>query len=146
MVSEVKINFTESYNKKMDPDTWDNIVSGVVKDSLLQIEATLKRTKFQNPTGRLNRGHHAVINMFEGKVENRVQYWHYVNFGTKPHIITPRRGKALHWVSGGQHHYARQVQHPGIKPRHFVEAAVTQFYHKDMDRIIRNNIRRAGVT
>lgn len=39
--------------------------------------------------------------------------------GTKPHIILPRRAKALRFVIGDRVIFAKMVRHPGTKPNRF---------------------------
>lgn len=48
-----------------------------------------------------------------------VPYARYVLEGTRPHRITPRMARALHWVDGSGSHFARGVNHPGTKPNPF---------------------------
>ncbi len=60
-----------------------------------------------------------------------VGYAAYVELGTRPHIILPRRAKVLAWggarTLGGRlrkgaraTHFARRVRHPGTRPRPFL--------------------------
>ena len=49
-------------------------------------------------------------------------YAPYVEFGTAPHIIEPKNGKALFWP--GAEHPVRIVHHPGTKPNRFMERIV----------------------
>lgn len=44
--------------------------------------------------------------------------------GTRPHVIRPRRAKALRFVSGGQVIFASKVNHPGTKPNRFLTTAL----------------------
>ena len=37
----------------------------------------------------------------------------FVQFGTRPHVITPSKKKALRWPSGGAFAFAKRVNHPG---------------------------------
>ncbi len=39
----------------------------------------------------------------------------FVNLGTKPHVIVPKKGKALRWPAGGKFAFAKRVNHPGYK-------------------------------
>lgn len=43
-------------------------------------------------------------------------YAEYVSEGTRPHVIKPRRAKALRFTVGGRVVYATKVDHPGTKP------------------------------
>lgn len=52
-----------------------------------------------------------------------VPYARYVLEGTRPHRITPRLARALHWVDGSGSHFARGVNHPGTRPNPFPERA-----------------------
>ncbi|MGC4947698.1 hypothetical protein ACLQ2N_16070 [Streptomyces sp. DT224] len=51
---------------------------------------------------------------------------HYVLNGTRPHIIRPRRKKALRFEVGGRVVFARVVHHPGTKPNDFMKRALRQ--------------------
>jgi hypothetical protein len=64
-------------------------------------------------------------------IEARTPYAAAVEFGTKPHIIRPRNGKALAWGgprrltgslrSGGKPtHFAKVVHHPGTKAQPYL--------------------------
>lgn len=49
----------------------------------------------------------------------------FVNDGTRPHIIRPRRrGGYLRFVQNGAVRYARIVHHPGFRGTHFMERAL----------------------
>jgi HK97 gp10 family phage protein len=48
-------------------------------------------------------------------------YWHFVEYGTRPHIIRPRRRQALWWPDA--HHPVRQVYHPGTQAQPFIRPA-----------------------
>lgn len=50
-----------------------------------------------------------------------VNYVKYYYYGSKPHIIRVRNGKALHWRVNGQDYYAKIVRHPGNKPHNFIQ-------------------------
>lgn len=45
------------------------------------------------------------------------EYGLAVHEGTRPHVIHPRKAKALSWQSGQGRVFARSVNHPGTKPR-----------------------------
>lgn len=50
-------------------------------------------------------------------------YAHFVEFGTKPHTIKPRRGKRLAFVVVSKVVAVPMVKHPGTKPRPFLGPA-----------------------
>lgn len=39
----------------------------------------------------------------------------FVHWGTKPHLIMPRKKKVLRWAKGGKFVFAHGVKHPGYK-------------------------------
>jgi hypothetical protein len=47
-------------------------------------------------------------------------YAKHHEFGTRPHVITPRRGKALRFQAGGKTVFARKVNHPGTAGRFYM--------------------------
>lgn len=59
-------------------------------------------------------------------VGSDLEYAGFVNDGTRPHTIRPRRAKALRFVVGGQVVYARVVHHPGTRARPFLDRALRE--------------------
>lgn len=51
-------------------------------------------------------------------------YLGYHHDGTEPHLIRPRRRRALRFVSGGRVVYARVVRHPGTTGTRFLTRAL----------------------
>jgi HK97 gp10 family phage protein len=47
-------------------------------------------------------------------------YWHFVEFGTQPHIIKAKKAGSLQF--GGT--FAKSVMHPGAKPKPFMRPAL----------------------
>jgi hypothetical protein len=39
----------------------------------------------------------------------------FVHWGTRPHVIRPKKKKALRWPAGGRFVFATKVAHPGYK-------------------------------
>lgn len=57
-----------------------------------------------------------------------VDYALNVEFGTQPHVITPKNKKALHWKDrNGKDVFAKKVNHPGTKAQPFIRNV---FYHQ----------------
>ncbi|MFB7337760.1 hypothetical protein ACFC00_40115 [Streptomyces adustus] len=48
----------------------------------------------------------------------------YVLNGTRPHLIRPRRAKALHFYVDGTEVFTRLVRHPGTRPNNFMARAL----------------------
>jgi hypothetical protein len=79
--------------------------------------ASLRRNSGRTPTG--------IYWDVQVGVRGQTGYLSYVLFGTKPHIIRPRRRKALRFIgrSGGVV-FARQVHHPGTAANNFMVRAL----------------------
>jgi hypothetical protein len=59
------------------------------------------------------------------KVTSTNPHTRYVNDGTRPHTIRPRRpGGVLAFQVGGRTVFARLVHHPGFRGTHFLERAL----------------------
>lgn len=52
------------------------------------------------------------------------EHWHFVEYGTRPHIIRPRSKRALWWPDAD--HPVKSVYHPGTKPQPFIRPAATR--------------------
>lgn len=59
-------------------------------------------------------------------VGSDLEYAAFVNDGTRPHVIRPRRAKALRFVVGGSTVYAMKVNHPGARARPFLDRALRE--------------------
>lgn len=55
-----------------------------------------------------------------------VEYAEMVHDGTRPHIIRPRRARALRFRMGGRIVYAKFVRHPGTRARPFLDRALRE--------------------
>lgn len=96
-------------------------------------EATV-RAKILAPvdTGRLRSSVRYVVRGralgVTGELRSDVSYAQFVNDGTPPHIIRPRRpGGVLRFrAAGGQVVFARFVRHPGTRARPFLTEAFRQ--------------------
>ncbi len=81
-----------------------------------QLRASIRRQPGANQIG-------AYVHIVAG-VPGRTHYLGYHLFGTEPHIIRPRRRKALRFSVGGQIVFARKVQHPGTASNNFLVKAL----------------------
>jgi hypothetical protein len=52
-------------------------------------------------------------------VGGEARYARYLEHGTRPYEIVPKRRKALRFTVAGETIFARRVQHPGLKPHPF---------------------------
>lgn len=61
-----------------------------------------------------------------GGVTARANYSRWVHDGTAPHVIRPRRAKALRFTVDGRTVFARYVNHPGTRARPFLVNAARE--------------------
>lgn len=61
---------------------------------------------------------------FRGIINSRHPATLYSLYGTRAHVIRPRRAKALRFTVGGRVVYARVVMHPGTKPNNWLREAL----------------------
>ena|SRR5690625_5053246 len=96
---------------------------------------TLTRAKITSPvdSGMLRNSHVAEpIKVSGDKVTTEISveggakqdYAMYVHEGTKPHVIKPRRKKALSWKGPEGRVFATAVNHPGTEPRPWLRNAL----------------------
>jgi hypothetical protein len=100
-------------------------------------------------TGRLRAGWVVRRNTpVEGVIVNRVPYVNYIEFGTAPHVILPKRALALRFKPKGSSKYvfAKRVQHPGTRPyrmlkrawqldAHRIRTVFKREFQKEVDRL-----------
>lgn len=97
-----------------------------------------------------------------GAVGTDNKIYGYVNNGTRPHIIRPKRAKALRFQTGyrpktrfrtlisfsgggayGAYAYAKSVRHPGTKPREF-DYTIADMRQPDFEKACRSAIAKAS--
>jgi len=54
-------------------------------------------------------------------------YAQFVSSGTRPHVILPKRGKALRFVIAGRTVFARRVNHPGTRANPYLVRHLSEF-------------------
>lgn len=67
-----------------------------------------------------------------------VDYALYVEFGTAPHVITPKNARALRFQQGSGAVFSMRVEHPGTQPNPFIRRTIKS----SLPRIVNKNIRR----
>jgi len=69
----------------------------------------------------------------------RAYYAPYVEYGTRPHVIYPRRAQALRFEVRGKTVFAKYVRHPGTRPRYVMRRSVEEVL-KEFRRILRAKV------
>jgi hypothetical protein len=86
-----------------------------------------KRTGRLYSSIRKNRGftsRSAYVDVLAGGSARKFRYTLVEHDGSPPHIIRPRRKKALRFVAGGRVVFAQRVRHPGTRGTKFLERAL----------------------
>ncbi len=110
---------------------FDNFFDGVANDIRNELIDTVPVD-----TGRL-KSSITVKNEGNGIFEiSMSEYGKFIEFGTSPHIITPKDKKALFWK--GAKHPVKLVNHPGTRPNPFIRNV---FYNK-LNFILKENFER----
>lgn len=78
---------------------------------------------FNDVTGALRNSITERVGDLEGEVAANAKHARFVECGTDPHEITPRRKQALRFVQNGRVVFASRVMHPGTKARPFMGTA-----------------------
>ncbi len=85
---------------------------------------------FTPRTGHLQQSIRADLSkVHEGKAEivADASYAPFVEFGTKPHVIKPKRRQTLRWATDSGYAFAKLVKHPGSKPYPFFRKAIEEY-------------------
>lgn len=84
-------------------------------------------TSFKDRSGKLRgsfqRGQKGPWAQFVAVGGRSAPYALFIEAGSKPHEIRPRKAKFLRFEQGGQVRFAKRVYHPGTKPARFMQAA-----------------------
>ena len=90
-------------------------------------ERARREHRFTSRTGHTERSIEATTRSTgentTGEVVSRDKIAIFLMRGTRPHIIVPRRKKALRWADGQKFIFAKKVHHPGTKPDPFLTNA-----------------------
>lgn len=71
-------------------------------------------------------------------------YARFVHDGTRPHLILPKKKKALRWASDGKFFFSKKgVRHPGTKPDRWMDRAAAmapKIFEQQLQRILSQRI------
>ena len=77
------------------------------------------------------------------RVGSKSPHASFVEHGTRPHVITPRRKRWLYFQTATGPRFAKRVNHPGTKATRFFSRAVDRSF-ASMQRRLRNRVRAAA--
>lgn len=101
----------------------------IVRKAAERAEALLSE-RAPRRTGRMIESVGSVVHGRTAIVGLRAHYARFLELGTRPHEIRPRRAKALRFPLGGRIVFASRVEHPGIRPRRFVRAVAEELVER----------------
>jgi hypothetical protein len=113
---------------------------------------TLNRARVLSPFDQGNlRGAHTMSlsapvgkAFVRGRVLVRVRYAMAVHEGAKPHIIRPRKKKALKFKMGGYTVIVKSVRHPGNKARPWLMTALQEVAAREGFKVVRKGFTDPG--
>lgn len=100
-------------------------IQEAIKKSSQSVERQAKSNLTSNgsvKTGHLRRSITHTASQYEGKIYTNVKYAKGVEEGTRPHVIRPKKKKALYWA--GASHPVKTVNHPGSKGKPYMKPAL----------------------
>lgn len=148
MVYQLKVDFSDQYFKKLGlKEGYDKVLADTLLLSSVQAEGLIRR-EAPVDTGNLRRSvQHFTKGSKEAGVSARgAKYWVDIEYGTAPHVITPKKSKALRFQIGKDEVYAKKVQHPGTAPNPFVKRAVNTLRSRKMvQQAFRASLQKHGI-
>ena len=108
-------------------ETASNAIFKNAMDQSLTAVTNIAKANSPFKTGKLRRSIHPIMkNVLEGQVSTGTEYAKYVEEGTRPHVIVPKRAKVLAFKVGGSMVFARRVNHPGFAGRWYMKKSGQQ--------------------
>lgn len=148
MAYQLKVDFSDQYFKKLGlKEGYDKVLADTLLLSSVQAEGLIRR-EAPVDTGNLRRSvQHFTKGSKEAGVSARgAKYWVDIEYGTAPHVITPKKSKALRFQIGKDEVYAKKVQHPGTAPNPFVKRAVNTLRSRKMvQQAFRVSLQKHGI-
>ncbi len=118
---EVKINGLDKFVAAMK--NAPNVTGPIFNQAIARVPDIL--AKYTIPgnvpyrTGQLIQTFRRQVNPLSARWFPTVKYAPFVNFGTRPHVILPKKGEFLSWP--GAAHPVRRVNHPGSRANPFMQ-------------------------
>jgi hypothetical protein len=132
------------FSWQADARRWSDEIDPLVRDAIKR-EAPVG----QGPTsGKLRESvryeRHMSAHNAQLLYTSSTPYARFVVDGTRPHIIRPRRARALRWEGPGGPRFARLVHHPGTRANPFPTRALrpmVPLIQRRLAEIVRSNLR-----
>ena len=148
MAYQLKVDFSDEYFKKLGlKEGYDKVLADTLLLSSVQAEGLIRR-EAPVDTGNLRRStqHYTKGSKEAGVSARGAPYWVDIEYGTAPHVITPKKAKALRFQIGKDEVYAKKVQHPGTAPNPFVKRAINTLRSRKMvQQAFRASLQKHGI-
>ena len=91
--------------------------------------------QFKHRSGAVKRGTRSRVRRLKSgavlRITNPVKHAKFLEWGTRPHVITARRGfLRFYWMRMGKQMTIRKVNHPGTKATWFLKNATHSAYNR----------------
>lgn len=111
-VGRITVTMDPAWEVKLQPNI-DAVLDQVTEEIEDDIKLGAPVDKGDLVKSVYRRGHRVYVG---------TEYWHFVEYGTEPHVIEPRTKKALWWP--GARHPVKRVNHPGTPAQPFMRPAL----------------------
>jgi len=112
------------------------VLDAVYRDIIRKVPVNTRNSP--GPMGALKRSvrmRQAATLKEDGRIYVGTDHWHFVEYGTRPHMIYPRYKQALYWPGAG---FPRaRVHHPGATANPFMRSSV---YKKRKIRVVQSHV------
>jgi len=126
-------------------------IQEALKNPKLEREA-VRVLKIRAPfrTGRLRRSIRVIRKLGFIRQIGMLKYGWYLEKGVKPHMIFPKKAKALHfWTVTGEEVFTKRVKHPGIIPMRWISMGAREVrdrLHYMLKQLVTMGLRRDGLS
>lgn len=114
MAARIRLDFDRSAARRLGGNIADDQARKVTRGTF-----NVSRLNAPFDTGRMKASGgmnvRRTVSTSRGTVSYRTDYATIVHEGSRPHLIRPRRAKALRFRVGGRVVYAKRVRHPGTR-------------------------------
>ena len=117
------------------PNRWnlkqtERLTAKIMMHGLEKFAEIVKKEVDKNAPGSIKGKTKVIFGLRRIQIVNDHKAAAFVEFGTPPHIITPKTAKVLRWMSDGKVFFATLVHHPGTDPNPFMRRGVSRAVRK----------------
>ena len=106
-------------NTKQRAEDAKKIMKDVINQKTGALRDSVEVEKIGNASYLVGINENKLVN--DERNAGKVNYVKYYYYGSRPHTIRAKNGKALKWTINGKTYFAKSVKHPGNKPHNFIQ-------------------------